>query len=111
MYVGDTNPDAYFQVEDATGVLDLSSASSVSVEFIGKSYMFSGTGTPIWPATADPGGSGLFFNCSYAFASGDTAHPDTYQPFVIVTWSTGSPNQIETFPTADTLTVLAFPVS
>lgn len=110
VYVGDTDPAVMLQVEDSTGVLNLSSATSIEVQFIGANFEFSGTGTPIWPATPDPGGSGLQFNCSYAFAADDTSEVDKYAVFVVVTWSTGSPDQIETFPTSDTLTVLALPV-
>lgn len=109
MYVGDTNPSAFFQVSDSTGVLNLSSATLITVKFLGATFTFSGTGTPIWPATPDPGGSGLDFNCSYAFAANDTSEIDVYQVFIVVEWSTGSPNQIETFPTSDTLTVKALP--
>lgn len=109
MYTGDTNPAALFQVSDETGVLNLSSATSITVKFIGASFNFSGAGTPIWPATPDPGGTGLEWNCSYSFAAMDTSELDTYQIFIVVEWSTGSPNQIETFPTSDTLKVVALP--
>jgi hypothetical protein len=105
MYVGDSYPDARFQVSDETGVLNLSSAESILVEFIGKAYQFSGDGSAVWPATADPDGL-HFWNLTYEFASGDTANADVYQPFIVVTWSS---EEIETFATGDRLTVLALP--
>jgi hypothetical protein len=106
MYCGDSYPAALLQIQDETGVLNLTAADSVEVQWLGADFEFSGPGLAIWPAEADPNGSS-HWNLSYAFASGDTANADVYTPYVVVTWSTG---EIETFPTSDTLTVMAFPV-
>lgn len=107
MYVGDTFPAALFQISDETGVLNLSSASSVQIIWVGDAFTFDGAGAPIWPAETDPDGVHEW-NLSYSFAAGDTAHPDTYVPFIAVTWTTGN---IQTFPATDyALQVLAAPV-
>ena len=105
MYVGDTYPSVFLQVSDETGVLNLATASSILVMFKGATYLFSGAGAAHTPSIADPDGV-HFWNCSYAFATGDTANVDTYVPYVVVTWTTGN---VETFATTDTLTVLAAP--
>jgi hypothetical protein len=105
MYIGDTYPDALFQVSDETGVLDLSTASSIEVLFIGKAYEFSGAGYAIQPPEDDPV-SDLELNCGYTFADDDTSEADVYQPFVVVTWTSG---KIETYPTTDILTVKELP--
>lgn len=105
MWVGDTFPDALFQVEDETGVLDLSTASGIEVQWIGQVHTFSGAGAAIHPPTMDPDGIHEW-NCRYVFASGDSAQPDEYEPFVVVTWTTG---KVETFSTGDILTVKALP--
>lgn len=107
MYVGDTYPDAKFQVSDESGVLDLSTAAAIEIHFIGTNYEFSGAGAAIHPpdTTTDPP---LSLNLGYTFASSDTSEVDTYQPFVVVTWTTG---KIETFATGDELIVKALPVA
>ena len=109
MYVGDTYPDANFQVSDSTGVLDLSTAVSITVKFDGATHTFSGPGVPIWPPNDDPDGLHSW-NCVYVFAEGDTATVDNYVPWIIVEWEAGTPNKVETFPTGDLLIVKAAPV-
>lgn len=104
--VGDTYPDVYLSVSDETGVLDLSTAASIEVQFIGAKYEFSGAGAAVQPPTIV---DGVSYNLSYAFAAADTSEADVYAIFAVVTWTTGTPNQVETFPTSDTLTVKALP--
>lgn len=93
MYVGDTYPAALLQINDETGVLNLSSATSIEVIWVGADFGFEGAGVAIWPAEADPDEIHNW-NLTYDFASGDTEHPDTYIPFIVVTWSAGN---IQTF--------------
>jgi hypothetical protein len=109
MYVGDTYPPIYLQVSDETGVLDLSTAELITIKFEGQLGKFSGEGTAVQPPLADPD-TVHHWNCEYVFALGDTSHVDQYAIFVVVTWSAGPPAQVETFPTGDTLTVLAAPL-
>jgi hypothetical protein len=105
--VGDTFPEVLLQISDETGVLNLSPAQVIDIQFIGMNYEFSITGTPIWPAQADPGTSNEW-NLSGPLTAGDTANADVYQIFVTVTWTSGS---VQTFATGDTFTVEAFPVA
>lgn len=93
MYVGDTFPEFKFQASDATGVLDLSTATSLAASFEGKSFTFSGAATAIQPAEADADGI-HHWNAGYPFAAGDTADADTYDAYLTVTWTTGA---IQTF--------------
>lgn len=110
VYVGDNSPIDFFQVTDETfvntqdSVLDLTGAT-IDVQYIGREFEFSGSGTAIWPATVDPDGV-HFWNCSYAFAPDDTSEPDTYAIFITTTKS----GAVTTYPTGDTLTVVPFPV-
>lgn len=110
MYARDTSPDAYFQVTDETGVLDLSTATSIVVKWEGKQFKFSGgTAVALTPPVIDSNGTN-HWNLKYEFAANDTINPDVYVPFVVVTWNPGPPPQIETFPTDDNLTILPAPV-
>lgn len=103
IYVGDSYPADEFQISDETGVLNLSAAAGIEVQYIGNTFQFSVTGVAIWPAQQDPVLS-YTWNLSATFTSADTAKADVYKIFVVVTWSAG---EVQTFPTGSTLTVLA----
>lgn len=105
IYIGDTFPDALFQVEDETGVLDLTGASGIDVQWIGANFEFSGDGAAVNPVIDDPDDI-HHWNARYVFAEDDSSEADIYVPFLVVTWTTG---KIQTFPTSDTLIVKAFP--
>lgn len=108
MYVDDTTPQVKGEASDDTGVLDLSGASSLVAEFIGKSFQFSGNATAIQPAEVDGSNS---WNWGYPFAAGtavdhsdrDTHNADTYDVYLKVTWSVGN---VQTFG-PDTLQIKA----
>lgn len=102
MWVGDNEPPVRLQLTDGTGLVDLTTATSINVMFIGKRFEFSGPGTPI--NIIDPDKKHTW-NLEYDFAAGDTADPDTYQIFVQVTDADG----VKTFSTTDTLTITALP--
>lgn len=102
MWVGDNEPPVRLELQDGTDLVDLTTATSIEVLFIGKRYEFSGAGTSI--NIVDPDKKHTW-NLEYDFAEGDTADPDTYQIFVQVTDTGG----IKTFSTADTLTITALP--
>lgn len=108
MYVLDTTPSAEFSIKDLTGILDLTGAVSIVMKFIGKHYSFGSGG--VASAIHIVEGSNTW-NLAYAFAATDLAQADDYACFAVVTWSTGPPPQIETYPTGDVLHVLALPVT
>lgn len=99
IYVDDTTPEVKGEASDDTGVLNLSTATSLVASFIGKTYQFSGSATAIQPAEVDGSNS---WNWGYPFAAGtavdhsdrDTHNPDTYDVYLTVTWSAGN---VQTF--------------
>jgi hypothetical protein len=109
MTVGDTSPDFRAQLSDASGVITtLGDAEAIHVYFVGQNFEFDGPGHAIDPPVADPGGK-FTWNVGYAFAEDDTSEADIYRIRVVVTLSTGTPDQIETFVLTDKLTVQAPP--
>ena len=107
VYIGDTFPAVLLQVSDETlavsGPLNLSTASSITVDFVGKKGTFTSPGTAIWPPQSDPDGVHKW-NLLAPLVAGDTAVADTYDIFVVVTWPT---NNVQTFPCTDQLIVKA----
>lgn len=108
MYKGDTAPPVRLHFTADGVVMDLSAASAMVVHFLGQTATFSGTLRPISPAQTDP--SGVVYNSEYDLAANDTSVIDIYRIFVVITWSTGSPNQIQSVESTDTLQVIAVPV-
>lgn len=108
MFVDDTTPELKGEASDDTGVLDLSTALSLTMNAVGKSFQFSGAATAIQPAEVDGSNS---WNWGYPFAAGtavnhsdrDTHNADTYDIYLVVTWSAGN---VQTFG-PDTLQIKA----
>lgn len=109
MYAGDDYPDALFQLLDATSQpIDFTSASSITILWVGAKGQFSGLGVPIAPPFLSDGapGSSYKWNLRYVFAIGDTVAVDTYKPYAQVLWTTG---KTQTFSMDNGLQVLATP--
>lgn len=110
VYVGDTSPDARWQLNDKEGVITtLPDAESIDVFFIGQHFQFDGPGYAIDPPAVDGTDT---WNVGYAFAEDDTSEADVYRILIVVTLESGDPDQVETFDMPDdSFTVKARPVT
>lgn len=92
----DTWPPLRFAVTDEDGLVDLTSADSITLILSGPTTV-TGLCDPIDPPDQDG------FNLSYTLAAGDTATVGTYRGEIEVNFDASAlPQAIETFPNAGT---------
>lgn len=97
---GDTWPPLRFKVTDEDGLVDLTTADSITLRLAGPATV-TGSCDPIDPPDSDG------FNASYTLAAGDTATVGTYRGEIEVNWdSSALPQAIETFPNAGTFVLV-----
>jgi hypothetical protein len=95
---GDTFPPLKLTVEDASGLVDLTTATGIRVLIKSDSNLIELVGVPIDPPEDETeNGVTVQRNLQADFSAGDTDIVDTYKIEVEVTWAVG---EIETFPSA-----------
>lgn len=107
MFQGDSWPALKLEASDDTGVLNLSTASVLTVECVGTHGNIIKTAAAIQPAEADPDGI-HHWNATATLSTTDTAVIDDYRVYLKVQWDAGA-TEIQTFG-PDTLSVIAKPV-